>query len=94
MSTCRIDGSHSAAARAATIAAFGQAVGGPKVLLCSLRAAGVGLNLTRANHVVCLEGWWNPAVTEQAIDRVHRLTQKKEVHVSLLFCRNTFYAAR
>ena len=66
MSTCRIDGSHSAAARAATIAAFGQAVGGPKVLLCSLRAAGVGLNLTRANRAFMMDLWWNPSVEEQA----------------------------
>ena len=89
MSTCRIDGSHSAAARAATIAAFGQAVGGPKVLLCSLRAAGVGLNLTRANRAFMMDLWWNPSVEDQAMDRVHRIGQLRPVEIIKFYCRNT-----
>lgn len=89
MSTCRIDGSHSAAARAATIAAFGQAVGGPKVLLCSLRAAGVGLNLTRANRAFMMDLWWNPSVEDQAMDRVHRIGQARPVKVVRFVTRHT-----
>ena len=50
VATGRIDGSSSAANRAQTLRAFGQEEGGPRVLLVSLRAGGVGLNLTRANH--------------------------------------------
>jgi len=89
VSTCRIDGSHSAAARAATIAAFGQAVGGPKVLLCSLRAAGVGLNLTRANRAFMMDLWWNPSVEDQAMDRVHRIGQARPVKVVRFVTRHT-----
>ncbi|KAK2951191.1 putative DNA repair protein rad5 [Blattamonas nauphoetae] len=51
------------------------------VLLASLRAAGVGLNLSAANHVLLLDRWWNPFVEEQAIDRVHRIGQDKKVTV-------------
>ena len=80
ISTCRIDGSHSAPARAATLAAFG-APFGPKVILCSLRAAGVGLNLTRANHAFMMDLWWNPSVEDQAMDRVHRIGQTRPVRV-------------
>jgi hypothetical protein len=48
------------------------------------------LNLIRANHVLVLDGWWNPAVTEQAIDRAHRITQTRAVHVHMLYAHNTF----
>merc|ERR1711981_1314390 len=52
-----------------------------KVLLVSLRAGGVGLNLVRASRLYLLDLWWNPAVEEQAIQRVHRIGQTSEVHV-------------
>ena len=54
-----------------------------KVLLASIRVGGVGLNLCAANIVVILEPWWNPAVEDQAIDRINRIGQKvgsKERH--------------
>ena len=51
------------------------------VLLLSLKAGGTGLNLTRANHVIHYDRWWNPAVENQATDRVYRIGQKKFVHV-------------
>ena len=60
-----------------------------RVLLCSLRAGSLGLNLTAASRVVILEPFWNPFVEEQAIDRVHRLNQTQDVKVFKLSVRNT-----
>jgi SNF2 family DNA or RNA helicase len=50
-----------------------------KVFLISLKAGGLGLNLTSADYVVLLDPWWNPAVEQQAIDRSHRIGQKRTV---------------
>ena len=50
-------------------------------MVLSLRAGGVGLNLTAANHVIHFDRWWNPAVENQATDRVFRIGQKKNVIV-------------
>lgn len=60
-----------------------------RVLLCSLRCGALGLNLTAASRVVILEPFWNPFVEEQAIDRVHRLTQKVDVVVYKLTVEDT-----
>ncbi|KAI0863920.1 hypothetical protein F4860DRAFT_466340 [Xylaria cubensis] len=60
-----------------------------RVLLCSLRCGALGLNLTAASRVVILEPFWNPFVEEQAIDRVHRLTQTVDVIVYKLTVKNT-----
>ncbi|KAK5626364.1 hypothetical protein RRF57_002079 [Xylaria bambusicola] len=60
-----------------------------RVLLCSLRCGALGLNLTAASRVVILEPFWNPFVEEQAIDRVHRLTQTVDVIVYKLTIENT-----
>lgn len=51
------------------------------MLLVSLKAASLGLNLTAANHVVLMDLWWNPSVEEQAIDRAHRIGQSRTVRV-------------
>ena len=51
------------------------------MLLLSLRAASVGLNLTAARHVYLLDPWWNPAVEEQAVNRVHRIGQPFPVRI-------------
>lgn len=63
-----------------------------RVLLCSLRCGALGLNLTAASRVVILEPFWNPFVEEQAIDRVHRLTQTVDVIVYKLTVENTVEA--
>jgi SNF2 family DNA or RNA helicase len=60
-----------------------------RVLLCSLRAGSLGLNLTAASRVVILEPFWNPFVEEQAIDRVHRLNQTQDVIVHKLTIKDT-----
>ncbi|KIW49098.1 hypothetical protein PV05_10809 [Exophiala xenobiotica] len=60
-----------------------------RVLLCSLRAGSLGLNLTAASRVVILEPFWNPFVEEQAIDRVHRLNQTVDVKVFKLTVKGT-----
>ena len=54
---------------------------GPRVLLVSLKAGGVGLNLGEASHVVLFDRWWNPAVEEQAIHRAHRFERDRVLHV-------------
>lgn len=60
-----------------------------RVLLCSLRAGALGLNLTAASRVVILEPFWNPFVEEQAIDRVHRLNQTVDVKIYKLIIKDT-----
>ncbi|KAK2781934.1 hypothetical protein FQN53_000277 [Emmonsiellopsis sp. PD_33] len=60
-----------------------------RVLLCSLRAGSLGLNLTAASRVVILEPFWNPFVEEQAIDRVHRLNQTIDVKIYKLTIKDT-----
>jgi len=59
------------------------------VFLISLKAGGLGLNLTAADYVFLLDPWWNPAVEMQAIDRAHRLGQTRQVFAYRLICRNT-----
>ena len=60
-----------------------------RVFLLSLRAAGTGLNLTRADHVIHYDRWWNPAVEEQATDRAYRIGQTKPVQVHRLIAQGT-----
>jgi SNF2 family DNA or RNA helicase len=62
---------------------------GPKLFVLSLKAGGVGLNLTRASHVFHIDRWWNPAVEDQATDRAFRIGQKKNVSVHLLISAGT-----
>jgi DNA repair protein RAD5 len=76
----RLDGSMAQKARASVLAEFAASQKGI-VLLLSLRAGGVGLNLTMANNVVMLDPWWSFAVEAQAIDRVHRMGQTQPVKV-------------
>ena len=63
-----------------------------RILLCSLRAGSLGLNLTAASRVVILEPFWNPFVEEQAIDRVHRLNQTEDVIVYKMTIKDTVEA--
>jgi superfamily II DNA or RNA helicase len=74
----RLDGS--TADRQAVVDAF-QQVDGPPVLIMSLKAGGVGLNLTQADHVFILDPWWNPAAQDQAADRAHRIGQDRSVMI-------------
>jgi non-specific serine/threonine protein kinase len=58
-------------------------------MVLSLKVGGVGLNLTRANHVIHFDRWWNPAVENQATDRAFRIGQKKNVIVHKFITRGT-----
>jgi SNF2-related domain/Helicase conserved C-terminal domain len=62
---------------------------GPPVMLLSLKAGGVGLTLTAADHVYLMDSWWNPAVEDQAADRVHRIGQENPVLICRLITENT-----
>ncbi|HYW96421.1 MAG TPA: DEAD/DEAH box helicase, partial [Bacteroidales bacterium] len=61
-----------------------------KIFILSLRAAGTGLNLTAASHVIHYDLWWNPAVEAQATDRAYRIGQKNNVMVHRFITKNTF----
>ena len=61
----------------------------PRLLILSLKAGGVGLNLTRANHVFHVDRWWNPAVENQATDRAFRIGQTRKVQVHKFVCTGT-----
>ncbi|GAA0521547.1 helicase HelZ [Paractinoplanes deccanensis] len=61
----------------------------PMLFLLSLKAAGTGLNLTAANHVVHFDRWWNPAVEDQATDRAFRIGQSRDVQVRKFICTGT-----
>lgn len=71
------------------IDAFQDETGRYRIFLLSLKAGGFGLNLTRANHVFHFDRWWNPAVEEQAADRVHRIGQTRRVQVHKFVCIGT-----
>lgn len=60
-----------------------------RVFLISLKAGGVGLNLTEADYVFVLDPWWNPAVEQQAIDRAHRIGQKNSVFIYKFISKGT-----
>merc|ERR1719234_2823977 len=61
----------------------------PKVMLLSLKAGGVGLNLTTANHLLLLDPAWNPAIEEQCFDRIHRIGQTKETFIYKFITKNS-----
>lgn len=83
-----LTGALDAVERANVIRAF-DAHEASKVLILSLRAGGVGLNLVRASYVFHFDRWWNPAAETQAEDRTHRIGQTKPVHVYSYLCENT-----
>jgi len=74
--------------RAGVVATF-QDPEGPPVLLASLKAGGLGINLTAADHVFILDPWWNPAAEDQAADRAHRIGQNRPVMVYRLVAEDT-----
>ncbi|KAG8762795.1 hypothetical protein FRC11_007751 [Ceratobasidium sp. 423] len=74
-------------------AASGRSFGGnPKVLLISLKSGATGLNLTVANHLFLMDPWWQEAIESQAIDRVNRIGQKRDVHVYQMITNDTVEA--
>lgn len=82
------DGSYSAMQREKAIQEFQQ---NPEctVFLISLKAGGMGLNLTAADYVYIVDPWWNPAVEQQAIDRTHRIGQTKNIFAYRFICKDT-----
>jgi non-specific serine/threonine protein kinase len=60
-----------------------------RVFLISLKAGGVGLNLTAADYVYIMDPWWNPAVEQQAIDRTHRIGQTKNIFAYRMICKDS-----
>lgn len=82
-----LDGSTTPVERARRIEAFQRGEG--EVFLMSLKAGGIGVNLTAADYVVHLDPWWNPAVEDQASDRAHRMGQTKPVTIYRLVGRGT-----
>ena len=60
-----------------------------RVFLISLKAGGVGLNLTAADYVYIVDPWWNPAVEQQAIDRTHRIGQTKNIFAYRMICKDS-----
>ncbi|EIE90943.1 hypothetical protein RO3G_15654 [Rhizopus delemar RA 99-880] len=84
----RYDGSMDVRQRAETVNKF---FDDPQitVLLVSTKCGSLGLNLTCANRVILLDVWWNPAIENQAIDRVHRIGQTKAVDVHRIFINDT-----
>jgi SNF2 family DNA or RNA helicase len=86
---CRIDGSTQG--RGDVVDHF-QSQDGPPVMLLSLKAGGVGITLTRADHVYIVDPWWNPAVEDQAADRAYRIGQENPVIVHRLVAKDTIEA--
>jgi SNF2 family DNA or RNA helicase len=84
-----LDGSTPIPEREKVVDRFQLDDGTPRVLVLSLRAGGLGLNLTRANHVFHFDRWWNPAVEDQASDRAHRIGQTRVVQVHRMICAGT-----
>ena len=82
------DGSTSAPDREKAIQSF-QNDESIRVFLISLKAGGVGLNLTAADYVYIVDPWWNPAVEQQAIDRTHRIGQTKNIFAYRMICKDT-----
>ncbi len=82
------DGSTSAPDREKAIRRF-QEDDSVRVFLISLKAGGVGLNLTAADYVYIVDPWWNPAVEQQAIDRTHRIGQTKNIFAYRMICKDT-----
>lgn len=84
-----LHGGLSATRRDELVRAFQEDDDAPPILILSLRAAGFGLNLTRASNVLHYDRWWNPAVEEQATARAHRIGQRRTLNVYTLIAGGT-----
>lgn len=87
--TMRLDGTMAQKARAVVLREFADPANPGVVLLVSLRAGGVGLNLTAASRVFVMDPWWSWAVESQAVDRVHRMGQTEAVEVVRFVCEGS-----
>ncbi|HTJ50902.1 MAG TPA: DEAD/DEAH box helicase [Cyclobacteriaceae bacterium] len=85
---CYLDGSTSLEKRREQVTTF-QEDDSIKAFLISLKAGGVGLNLTVADYVYLVDPWWNPAAEQQAIDRAHRIGQTRKVFAYKMICKDT-----
>ncbi|KAH8102375.1 SNF2 family N-terminal domain-containing protein [Cristinia sonorae] len=85
----RFDGTMDIKKRQAAVSGFKESSREPKIMVISLKAGGVGLNLTNANHVFMMDCWWNAATENQAIDRVHRIGQERTVYVKHFIISDT-----
>lgn len=83
-----IDGSVNPKQRMDLVEAFNHS-GGPQVMLISLLAGGVGLNLIGGNHLFLLDMHWNPSLEDQACDRIYRVGQEKDVVIHRFVCEGT-----
>ena len=75
--------------RARMVERFQNDQNGPQIFILSLKAGGTGLNLTAASHVFHFDRWWNPAVEDQATDRIFRIGQKRNVQIHKFVCAGT-----
>lgn len=82
-----LDGSTSSSKRKQQVEAFQS--GKSDLFLISLKAGGLGLNLTAADYVIHMDPWWNPAIEDQASDRAHRIGQTRPVTIYRLICKET-----
>lgn len=87
--TLFLHGGTSKAQRESMVDRFQNDPAAPRIFILSLKAGGVGLNLTRANHVFHYDRWWNPAVENQATDRAFRIGQTRNVQVHKFVCQGT-----
>jgi hypothetical protein len=88
MAYCYLDGSTKADQRKEAVHQF-QTNDDIKIFLLSIKAGGVGLNLTKASYVYLLDPWWNPAVEQQAIDRAHRIGQTNKIFAYKMICKDS-----
>jgi SNF2 family DNA or RNA helicase len=88
ISFCYLDGSTPAVKRKEQVEKF-QSDESIKIFLISLKAGGLGLNLTAADYVYIVDPWWNPAVEQQAIDRTHRIGQTQKIFAYKMICKDT-----
>jgi len=88
LSYCYLDGSTPGEKRKAEVKRF-QEDESIKIFLVSLKAGGVGLNLTAADYVYLVDPWWNPATEQQAIDRTHRIGQTRKIFAYKMICKDT-----
>lgn len=85
---CYLDGSTTLKKRQEEVERF-QQTDSIKAFLISLKAGGVGLNLTTADYVYIVDPWWNPAAEQQAIDRAHRIGQQRKVFAYKMICKDS-----